>query len=119
MNKLLMIGAAAKYLRVSTSTLRRWESAGRMVPLRTEGGKRRYDPAMLRPGLHHGAAVERRTIAYARVTSHDQKSDLERQKQVLELYCASQGWTYQLIDGMNYHKLIDGFKAAVREAQCS
>lgn len=35
-----------------------------------------------------GAA--RRTIAYARVSSHDQKAELERQKQVLELYCASQ-----------------------------
>jgi predicted site-specific integrase-resolvase len=29
-----------------------------------------------------------RTLAYARVSSHDQKEDLERQKQVLELYCS-------------------------------
>jgi predicted site-specific integrase-resolvase len=50
----------------------------------------------------------RRTIAYARVSSHDQRSDLERQKQVLELYCARQGWTFEVISdlgsGMNYHK---------------
>jgi predicted site-specific integrase-resolvase len=50
----------------------------------------------------------RRTIAYARVSSHDQKSDLERQKQVLELYCAQQGWTFEVVtdlgSGMNYHK---------------
>ncbi|WP_353615843.1 recombinase family protein [Acinetobacter sp. ANC 4218] len=26
--------------------------------------------------------------AYVRVSSHDQKDDLERQKQVLEMYCA-------------------------------
>jgi len=42
------------------------------------------------------------------VSSHDQKSDLERQKQVLELYCASQGWTFEVVSdlgsGMNYHK---------------
>ncbi len=42
------------------------------------------------------------------MSSHDQKSDLERQKQVLELYCASQGWTFEVVSdlgsGMNYHK---------------
>ena len=47
-------------------------------------------------------------MAYARVSSHDQKADLERQKQVLELYCARQGWTFEVIadlgSGMNYHK---------------
>ena len=50
----------------------------------------------------------RRTIAYARVSSHDQKDDLERQKQVLELYCARQGWTFEVVtdlgSGMNYRK---------------
>lgn len=34
--------------------------------------------------------------------------DLERQKQVLELYCARQGWTFEVIadlgSGMDYHK---------------
>ena len=48
------------------------------------------------------------TVAYARVSSHDQKADLERQKQVLELYCAAQGWTFEVItdlgSGMNYQK---------------
>ncbi len=43
-----------------------------------------------------------------RVSSHDQKDDLERQKQVLELYCARQGWTFEVVadpgSGMNYHK---------------
>jgi predicted site-specific integrase-resolvase len=47
-------------------------------------------------------------VAYARVSSHDQKDDLERQKQVLELYCARQGWTVEVVtdlgSGMNYHK---------------
>ena len=47
-------------------------------------------------------------MAYARVSSHDQKDDLERQKQVLELYCARQGWTFEIIadlgSGMNYQK---------------
>ncbi|MCZ0901645.1 IS607 family transposase, partial [Microcoleus sp. HI-ES] len=36
------------------------------------------------------------------------KDDLDRQKQVLELFCASQGWQFQIIDdigsGVNYSK---------------
>ena len=59
----------------------------------------------------------RNTIAYARVSSHDQKDDLERQKQVLELYCARQGWTFEVIadlgSGMNYHK--KGLKRLLNE----
>jgi predicted site-specific integrase-resolvase len=108
MSKLLSIGAAAKALGVSTSTLRRWETAGRLIPIRTEGGQRRYDLAALRPGQIHGATMPRRTVAYARVSSHDQRGDLERQKQVLELFCAAQGWPFDIIadlgSGMNYHK---------------
>ena len=42
------------------------------------------------------------------MSSHDQKEDLNRQKQVLELYCAQQGWSFKLISdlgsGMNYYK---------------
>ncbi len=42
------------------------------------------------------------------MSSHDQKDDLERQKQVLELYCARQGWTFEIVSdlgsGMNYQK---------------
>ena len=58
--------------------------------------------------MYRSAPDERRTIAYARVSSHDQKGDLERQKQVLELYCARQGWTFEMVSdlgsGMNYQK---------------
>jgi len=108
MSKLLPIGAAAQALGVSTSTLRRWEASGRLTPARTEGGQRRYDLAALLPERFHGVLTPRRTIAYARVSSHDQRPDLERQQQVLELYCASQGWRVDLIadlgSGMNYHK---------------
>lgn len=108
MDRYIGIGQAAKVLGVSISTLRRWEAEGRIKPSRTEGGTRRYDLAILRPELAHAAPSDRRTIAYARVSSHDQKADLERQKQVLELYCAKQGWTYEIVSdlgsGMNYRK---------------
>jgi predicted site-specific integrase-resolvase len=108
MSKFVSISVAAKALGVSTSTLRRWEAGGRPTPIRTGGGQRRYDLAALRAGRAHVAQVPHKTIAYARVSSRDQRADLEQQKQALALYCASQGWTCNVIadldSGMNYHK---------------
>ena len=109
MERLVSIGEASKALGVSITTLRRWEAEGRLVAEHTAGGHRRYDLAKLRPEWFHAVDMaNHRTIAYARVSSHDQKDDLERQKQVLELYCARHGWTFEVVadwgSGMNYHK---------------
>jgi excisionase family DNA binding protein len=103
------IGEAARALGVSVTTLRRCEAAGRLVSERTAGGHRRYDLAKLKPERFRAEGnAQRRTLAYARVSSHGQKADLERQKQVLELYCARNGWPVEVIansgSGMNYHK---------------
>jgi len=110
MDKYVSIGKAAQLLGVSEITLRRWDSDGRLPSIRTEGGHRRYDISKIKPETVHKFAFsdDRKTIAYARVSSHDQKNDLERQKQVLELYCSKNGWSFDIISdlgsGMNYHK---------------
>jgi predicted site-specific integrase-resolvase len=109
MERFVGIGEAARALGVSVTTLRRWEVAGKLLPEHTAGGHRRYDLRKLKPDWFRAQAdTERRTVAYARVSSHEQKQDLERQKQVLELYCARQGWTFEVVadlgPGMNYHK---------------
>ena len=48
------------------------------------------------------------TLAYARVSSHDQKSDLERQSQVLENFCHVNGWSCEIVQdlgsGLNFQK---------------
>ena len=48
------------------------------------------------------------TVCYARVSSHDQKADLDRQHEMLETYCAAKGWRTEVIrdlgSGMNYRK---------------
>jgi predicted site-specific integrase-resolvase len=94
----------AKRLGVSISTLRRWEEEGRAPSsVRTEGGQRRYEIS------DSGTPKSKlKTIAYARVSSHDQKDDLSRQIKVLEKYCATKGWSFDLISdlgsGMNYNK---------------
>ena len=107
--KLVSIQEAAEFLGVAAQTLRRWEREGKLqADERTPGGMRRYDLARLRPELFHSDVQSRKTIAYARVSSHDQKDVLERQTQVLELYCAKQGWTFEVIadfgSGVNYNK---------------
>jgi putative resolvase len=109
MERFVAIGEAAAALGVSITTLRRWEAEGRLAAEHTPGGHRRYDRAKLRPEMFRaGDKANRKTVAYARVSGHDQKDDLERQKQVLEVYCAAQGWTFEIVadlgSGMNYHK---------------
>lgn len=117
MDRFVAIGEASDALGVSITTLRRWEAEGKLIPERTAGRQRRYDLAKLKPELFHAGAQDRKTIAYARVSSHDQKDDLERQKQVLELYCAKQGWTFEVVadlgSGMNYNK--KGLKRLLEE----
>ncbi|CAK0761982.1 putative resolvase [Gammaproteobacteria bacterium] len=117
MDRLVAIGEAARALGVSITTLRRWEAEGRLFPEHTAGKHRRYDLAKLKPELFRTVPDERRTVAYARVASHHQKNDLENQKKVLELHCAQQGWTCEVLydfgSGMNYHK--KGLKCLVND----
>ncbi|MES2273288.1 MAG: IS607 family transposase, partial [Chlamydiota bacterium] len=101
------IGIAAKALGVSQDTLRRWERAGKISVERTANGHRRYDLSKLL-GIATPQLNSKCTIAYARVSSHDQKSDLDRQAQVLETFCSANGWTYEIIQdlgsGLNFQK---------------
>ncbi|EQD67679.1 DNA binding domain protein, excisionase family [mine drainage metagenome] len=90
-------------------TLRRWEAEGKIEPpLRTPGGRRRYDLAKLRGLAPHKASSLRMTLLYARVSSHDQKENLARQVALLESFSAANGWNYEVLQdlgsGLNYHK---------------
>ena len=109
MSRLLSIKQAANQLGVSVSTLRRWDETGVLVTQITPKGHRRYDLSKINPNLtRNKVEQQRKTIAYARVSSHEQKPDLQRQIEILELYCSSQGWSFEVISdlgsGMNYHK---------------
>ncbi len=108
----LTISEAAKLKGVSVSTLRRWESEGKIIPERTLNGHRRYDLAQLL-GIKAELSY---TIGYCRVSSHDQKEDLIRQKQVVELFCATHSWQFEIIEdlgsGLNYSKR--GLKRLIR-----
>ena len=45
-------------------------------------------------------ASKRITLGYARVSSHDQKDDLMRQKEELQLFCAQRGWSFEIIEDL-------------------
>lgn len=103
--RLVKIGEAARLLGCGIDTLRKWEKTGELPPDRkTKGGTRFYDAARL---LSLGDS-ESPTIGYARVSSHDQKADLDRQREMLETYCAAKGWRTDIISdlgsGMNFSK---------------
>jgi putative resolvase len=102
---------ACAILGIHPATLRRWEASGKVVADRTPGGHRRYDlqTLMALAGKQSDESDRSRvTVGYARVSSHDQKDDLERQCQVLESFCATKGWPFELLrdlgSGMNYDK---------------
>lgn len=113
------IGKAAQELGVHKETLRRWETAGKIVVERTARGHRRYDLAKLR-GMVPQTPLEGITLCYARVSSHDQKEDLVRQIAVLESFCAANGWIHEIVQdlgsGLNYQK--KGLKKIIK-AICS
>ncbi|TVQ44269.1 MAG: IS607 family transposase [Gloeocapsa sp. DLM2.Bin57] len=102
--KKLSISEAAKLKGVSISTLRRWEAEGKIIAERTANGHRRYDLSQLM-GVKRELSF---TVGYARVSTPDQKEDLLRQVEVLELFCASNGWQVEIIkdlgSGLNYSK---------------
>lgn len=87
----LSIGQAALMIGVCITTLRNWEKSGMFLPaFRTLGNHRRYAFQAIEAfikGPDYEESSNRETYAYARVSSSDQKMDLERQKNRLIEYC--------------------------------
>lgn len=108
--KLLTVGEACQLLHVTKPTLYAWEREGRISPLRTEGGHRRYNKTDLLNlvGVCKHKAIKKLTIAYCRVSTSSQKDDLERQIEAVSNYCIANGYQFKVIkdigSGINYKK---------------
>jgi len=75
---------AAARLGVSTKTLERWLSEGKIEGIFTQGGQRRYNLDSVIPVRGSKPTDERATVLYARVSSRGQKADLEQQVNFLK-----------------------------------
>ena len=102
------IGKAAEILGVHPATLRRWEEAGLIEVERTPTNRRRYDTEKLQSMATNQLQSDLPVLAYACVSSCDQKKDLETQVALLESFCAANGWEYEVLaefgSGLNYNK---------------
>lgn len=81
---LLSIGHIARQYGVSPSTIRRWCAQGKLQCCRTLGGHRRFE--VCEQEKTQETTPGRIVVGYARVSSHGQKDDLDRQVQRLKLH---------------------------------
>jgi len=108
---LLSSKEAAEIAGVGETTIRRWADKGLIKYERTKGNHRRIEKSSLQSYINAINPVkenEKITIGYARVSTKNRESDLNRQIQVIELFCAAKGWQYKIISdigsGINYNK---------------
>jgi predicted site-specific integrase-resolvase len=104
------IGEFAERIGRSVSTVRRWESEGRIAVKRTTSGQRYFDDTDVRTVLQPGFnAATRRTVVYCRVSSPGQKDDLASQITSMEQFCLARGlavdeWISEIGGGMNLRR---------------
>jgi putative resolvase len=88
--RLLRPKEACQLLGISYSTLLRWIREGKIRAVTTEGGKYRVPYSEIKKYLER--REETRAVIYARVSSADQKEDLERQINYLTNYATAKGY---------------------------
>jgi excisionase family DNA binding protein len=108
--KMLTTKQASEIAGVNCDTIRRWENKGLIKSYRTEGGHRRYDSDSLYNYIRQPKVdtPNKHTLIYARVSTRNRENDLNRQIELLEMFCVSHGWKYKTIadigSGLNYNK---------------
>jgi excisionase family DNA binding protein len=93
---------AAKILGVHVSSLRRWESEGKLKAIRTPGGQRRYDLFEVEKAAGQSKSVV--TVCYARVSTHSQRDDLERQIEFLRSRFPNAELLSDVGSGLNFRR---------------
>ena len=109
--KLLPPREACKRLGIHYVTLKRWIYSGRIRAVRTPTGRWMIPESEIERIIGgKGEVREVRAVIYARVSSSDQKSDLERQIQYLTQYCSARG--YRVLDVLS--DIASGLKTSRR-----
>ena len=120
---MLSIGKFAKSLGVSIQTLRNWDKEGKLKPTYvTENGYRYYSEDLLNKfrNIKNVNKIKKKNILYARVSTKNQKDDLDRQVDNLKQYAYSKGYSFQIItdigSGINYKK--EGLLKMINLVEC-
>lgn len=114
---LIPIGKFAKEIGVTVNTVRKMQLDGELIPFKiSKGGHRYYSSEQLNEYLNKDIIKEEKTILYARVSSKNQKDDLDRQIENLKQYAYSKGYQFEIItdigSGVNYTK--QGLKELIK-----
>ena len=122
MGKKVRTKKACEILGCCPDTLRRWTEEGKLTAYRaSEKGNRRWDEDELRaylgeikPDQTNTASKGNRVAVYCRVSTSDQKShgDLDRQKLRLLEYCAEKKYAVEWNCGSPWSRSIRGISGA-------
>ena len=106
---MIRLNEMAKRLNVSVKTLQRWDREGILVAKRTPTDRRYYTEDQYLEYIGSSTKYKRKTIAYARVSSANQKDDLQNQIRFIRSYVNAKG---EILDdviedigsGLNYNR---------------
>ena len=106
---MIRLNEMAKRLNVSIKTLQRWDREGILVAKRTPTDRRYYTEDQYLEYIGSSTKSKRKTIAYVRVSSANQKDDLRNQITFIRNYVNAKG---EILDdviedvgsGLNYNR---------------
>ena len=106
---MIRLNEMAKRLNVSVKTLQRWDREGILVAKRTPTDRRYYTEDQYLEYIGSSTKSKRKTIAYVRVSSANQKDDLRNQITFIRNYVNAKG---EILDdviedvgsGLNYNR---------------
>jgi putative resolvase len=105
-NRYCTVKEARKLLGVTTPTLRRWDTEGKITAVRAPSGMRRYSLEDIYNilGGDTTALKEREKIVYCRVSSKKQSDDLERQVNLLQSMYPNHTVVTDIGSGINWKR---------------
>ena len=97
MKKYVTPKEAADYYGVSVATLRRWDKENKLDSIRTEGNQRRFC-------IEDTQSKDKPIICYARVSTHSQQDDLDRQIEFLRSSYPTATIVSEIGSGLNFKR---------------
>ena len=97
MKKYVTPKEAAQHYGVSVNTLRKWDKAGKLDSIRTQGNQRRFC-------IEEQEPQSKPIVCYARVSTHSQRDDLDRQTEFLRSKYPNAEIISEVGSGLNFKR---------------